>query len=90
MDKIPCKGNLVNSLEYDSFEFYFHNLIIEMLNKYVYLINPRKSFEIQKYDFRRFRCVTGLPRNKTPSKWYQSESDSRPFKMFGYILIIFP
>ena len=46
MDKIPYKGNLVNSLEYDSFEFCFHNLIIGMLNKNIYLIYPRKSFEI--------------------------------------------
>ena len=89
MDKIPYKGNLVISLEYDSFEILSHNLIIGILNKYVYLINLRKIFEIRKYDFHRFRCVTGLPRNKTPSKWYQSESDSRPFKMIGFILIIF-
>ena len=51
MDKIPYKGNLVISLEYDSFEILFHNLIIGILNKYVYLINPRKSFEIENFDF---------------------------------------
>ena len=68
MDKLPCRGNLIISLEYDSFEILFHNLIIGILNKYVYLINPRKSYEIRKYDFHRFRCVTGLSPLKNPYK----------------------
>ena len=78
MDKIPYKGNLVISLEYDSFEILFHNLIIGILNKYVYLINPRKSFEIGRFDLPPLPLRYRILPPKTPTKWYQSESDSRP------------
>ena len=55
---------------------------------FIYLIQE-KVLKSENNDFPASAALPDSPRNKTPSKWYQSESDSRPFKMIGFILIIF-
>ena len=55
---------------------------------FIYLIQE-KVLKSENDDFSASAALPDSPHRKTPSKWYQSESDSRLFKMIGFILIIF-
>ena len=56
---------------------------------FIYLIQE-KVLKSENNDFPASAALPDSPVIKPLSKWYQSESDSRPCKMIGYILIILP